>query len=120
MFFKTHLIGVASRFLWAGLVLGLFFIICELVVKLSRKNVYVSNIVGFCFWLLFGFAFARLCIVLNHYQVCWFGLISMFFGFFLVKISLNFFFTKFARVVYNKLANSKRRKQKYEQLQANS
>ena len=120
MFLKTHLISVAARFLWAGLILGVFYIFCELVVKFSRRNVYISNIVGFCFWLLFGFVYARFCIVLNSYSVCWYGLFSMFFGFFLVKISLNFFFTKIARVVYNKLANSKRRKRKYEQLQANS
>ena len=120
MFFKGHLLGIASRFLWFGLILGLFHIVCKLVILFSRRNVYVSNIVGFCFWLLFGFVFSRLSIVFNNYQVCWFGLFSMFFGFFLVKISVDFFFTKFARVVYNKLANSNKRKQKYEQLQANS
>ena len=120
MFFKGHLIGIASRFLWAGLVLGLFHILCKMVIKASRRNVYVANIVGFCFWLLFGLVFSRFSIVLNNYEICWFGLFSMFFGFALVKISIDFFFTKFAKVVYNKLANSKKRKQKYEQLQANS
>ena len=120
MFFKNHLISLAAKFLWVGVVLGLFYIVCDLAIKISKQNVYVSNIVGFCFWLLFGFLFARMSIVYYNYQACWFGLLSMFAGFVLVKISINFFFTKFAKLVYNKFANSKRRKRKYEQLQANS
>lgn len=120
MFFKNHLISLASRFLWVGLILGVFYIVCEMVVKISRKNLYVTNIIGFCFWLLFGGLFARMCVVYYNYSFCWFGLFSMFVGWFLVKISINFFFTKFAWLLYNKLANSKRRKRNYEQLQTNS
>ena len=119
MFFKNHLISLAAKFLWVGLILGMFYIVCEIVVKLSRRNVYVTNIVGFCFWLLFGGLFARMSIVYYNYSFCWFGLISMLTGWFLVKISINFFFTKFAKLLYNKLANSKKGKRKYEQLQAN-
>ena len=102
MFFKNHLITVAAKFLWAGLILGLFYVFCKMVVRLSKRNVYVSNIVGFCFWVLFGFTFARMSFVFNNYRVCWFGLISMVVGLILVKISIDFFFTRFAKLLYNK------------------
>ena len=117
MFFKNHLITVAAKFLWAGLILGLFYVFCKMVVRLSKRNVYVSNIVGFCFWVLFGFTFARMSFLFNNYRVCWFGLISMVVGLILVKISIDFFFTNFARVLYNGVAKLKRGKQEYGKLQ---
>ena len=46
MFFKNHLISLAAKFLWVGLVLGLFYIVCDLAIKISKQNVYVSNIQG--------------------------------------------------------------------------
>ena len=117
MFFKNHLITVAAKFLWAGLILGLFYVFCKMVVRLSKRNVYVSNIVGFCFWVLFGFTFARMSFLFNNYLVCWFGLISMVVGLILVKISIDFFFTNFARVLYNGVAKLKRGKREYGKLQ---
>ena len=119
MFFKNHLIALFAKFLWVGLILGLFYLICSAVIKLSKRNIYVSNIIGFCYWLLFGGAYAFFCANFYFHSFCWFGLLGMFLGFGLVKISIDFFFTKFARLVYNKLAKLKKRKFKNEQLQAN-
>ena len=119
MFFKNHLIALSARFLWFGLVLGLFFIFCKLVVKASKRNIYVTNIVWFCFFLLFGGVFAMLCKIYYYHMFCWFGLVLMCLGLFLVKISLDFFFTKFAKLLYNGLTKLKRRKFKHEQLQTN-
>ena len=119
MFFKNHLITLALLFLWAGLVLGLFHIFCKFVIRLFRNNVYVTNIVGFCFWLAFGFVFSRICIVYYDYSFCMFGLFSMIVGFVLTKISVDFFFTKFAKLIYNRLTKKKRGKQRYEQLCTN-
>ena len=119
MFFKNYLIDLSPLFLWVGLVFGLIHIFCKCVVKLFRNNIYVTNFVGFCYWLLFGGFFARICLVYYNYCFCWFGLLFMFFGFFLVKISVDFFFTKFAKVIYNKFTKKKRGKQRYEQLCAN-
>ena len=117
MFFKNYLISVAAKFLWAGLVLGLFYVFCKMVVKISRRNVYVSNIVGFCFWVLFGFTFARMSFLFNNYRVCWFGLISMALGLILVKISVDFFFTNFAKLLYNGAVKIKKGKRGYGKLQ---
>lgn len=110
MFFKNHLVALSARFLWFGLVIGLFSIICSAVIRLSKRNIYVTNLVGFCFWLVFGGAFARMCVVYYNYSFCWFGLLFMFLGLFLVKISIEFFFTKFAKLIYNKLTKLKQRK----------
>ncbi len=119
MFFKNHLISLGLKFLWAGLVLGLFYTFCGAVKKASKRNLYVINIVGFCFWLLYGFVFARMSFVLYNYRACWFGLGLMFVGLILVKISIDFFFTKFAKVLYNGLAKLKRGKRDYGKLQTN-
>lgn len=117
MFFKNYLISLALKFLWIGLIFGLFHIFCQMVIKISKRNVYISNLVGFCFWLLFGFVFARMSFVLYNYRACWFGLISMLLGLVLVKISIDFFFTKFVKVLYNGLVKLKRGKRGYGKLQ---
>ena len=69
---------------------------------LSHKNVYFLNFVSFSFWLAFGFMFSQLCLMFYNYQFCWFGLLGMMLGLILVKISVEFFFTKFAMLLYNK------------------
>lgn len=117
MFLKNHLIFVFAKFLWFGLVFGMFYLFCKLVVRAFKKNVYVSNIVSFCFWLAFGFVFSSLCITFYDYQFCWFGLLGMFLGMLLVKISVDFFFTNFVRLLYNKFNNLKSRKKTNGKLQ---
>ena len=102
MFFKNHLIAVAFKFLWVGLVLGLAYIVVRCVYRLSKDNVYVHNLVSFCFWLVFGMSFSVMCISLYNCKFCWFGLVFMILGMFLVKFSIDFFFTRFARLLYNK------------------
>ena len=108
MFFKSYLISVAARFLWAGLILGLFFMVCKLVKVVSNKNIYISNLTDFCFWLLFGGVFVLFCNLYYSYSFCWFGLLLMLFGLFLVKICGDFFFTSFAKVLYNVLTKKKK------------
>ena len=108
MFFKNYLVGLAARFLWFGLLLGLFLIVCELVIKISKRNLYITNIVGFCFTLLSGGVFAGLCRVYYNSQFCWFGLVSMLAGIALVKCSIDFFFTKFAKLLILKIRKRKK------------
>lgn len=117
MFFKNHLISVAAKFLWFGLIFGLFFVLCKFVVKVSKRNVYVSNIVWFCFFLPFGGVFAWLCNLYYSSKFCWYGLFLMIFGLILVQISLDFFFTKFAKMVYNIFVKLKR-ESRHERFQA--
>lgn len=102
MFFKNHLIAVAGKFLWLGLILGLAYIVVRCVYKLSKDNAYVHNFVSFCFWLAFGMSFSMMCVSLYNCKFCWFGLVFMLGGMFLVKFSIDFFFTRFAKLLYNK------------------
>ena len=102
MFFNNSTILLFLNFLWLGLIFGFVHILFKLVVQVSRKNVYVTNFVGFCFWLAFGMCFSVVSIARYNYSVCWFGLFGMFLGFFLVKISADFFFTKIILLLYNK------------------
>lgn len=118
MFLKNHLINLFCKYLWWGLALGLVYIFCRLVMKMSKRNVYVCNLVSFCFWMIFGVIFSLLCINYYGYQVCWFGLFGMFFGLGLVKISIDFFFTSFARLLYNKFRNWKGRARKNGELRS--
>lgn len=119
MYFKNFIVPLALKFLWVGLLFGLFLVFCGLIKKMTKRNLYIVNIVDFCFWLTFLFVFARMSFVLYDYEICWFGLLSMFVGLFLVKISIDFFFTKFAKMVYNGLTKLKRRKHRYGKLQTN-
>lgn len=119
MFFKNFVIPLSLKFLWVGLIFGVFFGFCDIIKKMAKRNLYVVNIVDFCFWLAFLFVFARMSFVLYDYEICWFGLASMLLGLILVKISVNFFFTKFAKLVYNGLTDLKRRKHRYGKLQTN-
>lgn len=106
MFFKNHLIFLFLNFLWCGLLVGLFGAVCALAKKLFRRNVYVCNLLSFCFWLLFGGLFAWLCYNFYNYSFCWFGLLAMVLGVILIKISIEFFFTILAKLLYNKIARS--------------
>ncbi len=102
MFFKNALMFLALKFLWVGLIFGLIWILCSFVIRLSRCNVFVFNIITFMFLLSFGFVFGQLCIYYYNYSFCWFGLLFMAFGVILVKISMLFFFTIFVKLLYNK------------------
>lgn len=110
MFLRNHLFNLFCKFLWWGLALGLFYAVCKLIMKASKRNVYVCNIVSFCFWLIFGMIFSALCINFYNYQFCWFGLAGMGLGLVLVKFSIEFFFTNFVRLLYNKFTKQKARK----------
>ena len=97
--------------------MGLANLFCRFVIRVSKKNVYITNIVGFCFWLVFGGIFSFLSLIYNNYSVCWYGLFGMILGFWLVKISVDFFFTKLMQLLYNKFALRKIRKRSNGELQ---
>ena len=119
MFFKNFLIFVFFKFLWAGLVFGLIKIVCNLVLRLFKNNVYAVNLISFCYWGLFGFHFLKLCFIYYNLSFCWFGLLGMFLGIGLVKISLDFLFTKSFLLVYNKIAKLRLRKGRDGEFQSN-
>lgn len=102
--------NIFLKFLWVGLIYGIIYIFCKFIIRLFHKNVYVTNLVMFCFWLLFGGTFAFYCIAYNNYSFSLGGLGCMAAGFILVKFSIDFFFTKICKVIYNKFRNLKKRK----------
>lgn len=107
MFFKNSFIFVGLKFLWIGLLMGLVYLVFNLLTKVSKRNLYFSNIVGFCFWLAFGMLFSW-CSILNYnYSFCWFGLLFMLSGFFFVKKTQQIFFTKFILLLYNSVTKRK-------------
>ena len=110
MFFKGATIFIASRFLWWGLVFGCLYFVCKVLFKISKKNVYVSNFVSFIYWLAFFFVFARLCLSLNYYSFCFYGLVSMLAGYVLARISVDFVLTFFAKLLYSMVIKLLKRK----------
>lgn len=118
MFFKNYLIFIFVRFLILGLYFGLARIPCKWAVRLSKNNVYVHNLVEFAFWLAFGGVFALCSVLLYNYTFCWFGLLAMFLGLILVKISIDFFFTNLILLLYNKFTVRKKRKRNNGELRA--
>lgn len=102
MFFKNASIYLFLRFLWFGLVLGLILLFFKFVIRVFRKNVYIHNLLMFCYTLLFGLTYCYLCKTFYNFSFCWFGLFGMVLGLILVKISIEFFFTKIISLLYNK------------------
>lgn len=119
MFFKNYLIYIFIKFLWAGITWGLVKLPCRLVIHLSKKNVFIVNLISFVFWSAFGIHFIWLCNSYYNYSFCWFGLLGMFLGLFLVKFSLDFLFTKLFVLLYNRITKIKLRKKQDGKLQTN-
>ena len=109
-FFNNYNIYLFLKFFWWGLVLGLGLILVDVIIRLTRKNVYIYNLITFCFWIVFCGIYATLCLNFYNYSFCWFGLLGMMLGAFIVQISLKFLFTIFVKLLYNKFAKSRRRK----------
>ena len=105
MFFKSYLIFIFVKFLWIGLIFGVLRIFKKILCHFCKNNLYISNSLSFLFWIGLGDQFIKLCAEYYDYAFCWFGLIAVFLGLFLVEISLNFFFTKLIFLLYNKLVD---------------
>lgn len=110
MFFNNHLIFLSLKFFWVGLIFGLVYILFYMTGKVCKKNIYVCNVLGFCYFLSFGFCYSLMSISLYNYSFCWFGLVFMLAGFYLVKKTQQIFFTKIAWLLYNKTANRKQKR----------
>lgn len=109
-FFNNANIFLFFKFTWWGLLLGLGLILVDIIVRLTRKNIYVYNLVTFCFWIVFGGIYASLSLTYYNYSFCWFGLLGMVLGAFIVQISIKFLFTSFMKLLYNKFTKSRRNK----------
>lgn len=117
MFFKNYLIYIFLRFLWFGLLLGFIRLIFNLLNRLSRDNVYVYNLLSFMYWGAFSLTFIMLCNSLYNYSFCWFGLLAMFLGVFIVRISFDFFLTNLLSLLYYKFTKNRLRKNQNNELQ---
>lgn len=118
MFFKNYLIYIFLKFLWIGLIFGLIRLVFNLINKLCKDNVYVYNLTSFIYWISFGGFFIALCFLYYNYSFCWFGLLAMLLGLFLVKVSLDFLLTNLLVILYYKFTNFKTRKKQINELQA--
>ncbi len=110
MFFNNATILLFGKFLWVGIALGMLWLVFSMIIKFSHKNVYVYNLLTFVFWLAFGVVYVWQCISYYNYSFCWFGLLGQLLGLILVKISIEFFFTILAKLLYNGLNKGLKRK----------
>ena len=116
MFFRGQTIAIFLRFLWIGLIFGIIAIFFKLVAKISKKNLLVINITSFAYWLGFGLCFNLLCMHYYNNTFCWFGLLGMLAGMFVIKISIEFFFDYFVKLFYNKVILKIRERRKWKSL----
>ena len=120
MFFKGQGTGLFILFLWLGLVFGAVSIIFKTIEKLFKKNIYVVNLLSFVFWTGFGLTFGLMCNRFYNYSFCWFGFAGMILGLIFVKVSVEFFFDRLVRFIYNKVIIIKsKRKSRSGKLQTN-
>ena len=118
MFFNGFQIQIFSKFLWAGLVLGVFAIVLKTISKIFRKNAYVVNLLMFVFVCVFGALYSLMCFHLNNYSFSGIGLFAMILVVLIIRISVEFFFDYFLRFIYNEFSLLKR-KRKNGKLQTN-
>jgi hypothetical protein len=120
MFFKGQEFALFALFLWLGLVFGVIAMIFKTTAKIFKKNTYVINLLTFVFWTGFGLAFALMCNRFYNYSFCWFGFVGMCLGLVFIKISVQFFFDRLVRFIYNKVIIMKtKRKSRSGKLQTN-
>lgn len=120
MFFKGQEFSLFALFLWLGLVFGIIAIVFKTTAKLFKRNTYVVNLLTFVFWTGFGLTFCLMCNRFYNYSFCWFGLAGMCLGLVFIKISVQFFFDRFVRFIYNKVIIMKtKRKSRSGRLQTN-
>ena len=120
MFFKGQEFSLFALFLWLGLVFGVIAIVFKTTAKLFKRNAYVVNLLTFVFWTGFGLTFCLMCNRFYNYSFCWFGLIGMCLGLVFIKISVQFFFDRLVRFIYNKVIIMKtKRKSRSGRLQTN-
>ena len=118
MFFKDFQLELFSKFLWIGLIFGLFAIILKLIAKIFHKNAYVVNFLVFGFIVCFGLIYFKMCLLFNNYSFSGIGLFAMVLGLIIIRISIEFFFDYFIRFIYNEFSLLKR-KHKNGKLQTN-
>lgn len=118
MFFKGAELVLFVKFLWVGLILGIFAVILKTIAKIFRKNVYFVNFFMFVFVVIFGGVFSLLCFKLNSCSFSGVGLFAMILGVLIIRISVEFFFDYFIRFIYNEFSSLKR-KHKNGKLQTN-
>ena len=120
MFFKGQEFSLFALFLWLGLVFGIIAIVFKTTAKLFKRNTYVVNLLTFVFWTGFGLTYCLMCNRFYNYSFCWFGLAGMCLGLVFIKISVQFFFDRFVRFIYNKVIIMKtKRKSRSGRLQTN-
>ena len=120
MFFKGQEFSLFALFLWLGLVFGIIAIVFKATAKLFKRNTYVVNLLTFVFWTGFGLTFCLMCNRFYNYSFCWFGFAGMCLGLVFIKISVQFFFDRFVRFIYNKVIIMKtKRKSRSGRLQTN-
>ena len=117
MFFKGFEILLFSKFLWAGLIFGIFAIVLKTIAKIFRKNAYIINFFVFSFISMFGCVFLLMCLRFNNFSFSGVGLFAMILGVAIIRISIEFFFDYFIRFIYNEFSSLKR-KRKNGKLQA--
>ena len=108
MFYKTFSIYLLIKFFWLGLILGVFKIFCNSICKLTNKNIFIVNLIGFCFWSIFSMIYLSMCINYYNYQFCWFGFIATLVGINFIKITIENCFTNIFKLLYNKIDRKKR------------
>ena len=120
MFFKGQEFSLFALFLWLGLVFGVIAIVFKTTAKLFKRYTFVVNLLTFVFWTGFGLTFCLMCNRFYNYSFCWFGLAGMCLGLVFIKISVQFFFDRFVRFIYNKVIIMKtKRKSRSGRLQTN-
>ncbi len=103
MFFQGQNLELFFRFVWLGLIFGASSVLVKLIIKLFKRNLYVTNLICFVYWLGFGMVYNLMCVYFYNYTFCWFGLLGMVVGMILIKISIEFFFDRLVSFIYNKI-----------------
>ena len=89
------------KFLFLGIIFGVFYEICKIIKIVSKDNVFITNTSNFLFFCTFGVYFCSFLTRFAGGEFQLFTIFSSILGFVLEQNSIGFFFTFARKLLYN-------------------
>lgn len=89
------------KFLFLGVIFGLFFEICKIIKIISKNNIFITNTINFIYFCTFGTYFCSFLLKFAGGTLYIYTILASVFGFVLEQISIGFFFTNLYKLLYN-------------------
>ncbi len=84
-----------------GAICGLCYESCKIIKRISKNNIFITNVANFIYFCAVGLCFCSFLIKNCSGELKIYYIFAFVLGLVLEQISVGFFFTKFYKLVYN-------------------